>query len=168
MNGVSSNIFAGQFCKSGTNSFEILIDEEKLMEVLNNDYIMNDELNVKGENIENMMNELYNKEDYSNVNETDFNFGFGIENKKEFMLGQSGDFKLTIDDKVLNNINENIDNIELEDVVFNEDNIDKLELEDIATENIKTEEVDEEETKNKTKGKKNKKENKTKEKKSKK
>ena len=161
MKGVSANIFAGQFCKSGTNSFEILVDEEKLMEEVNNDYVMNSELNVKGENIENMMNELYtNKEEYSNVNETDFNFGFGIENKNEFMLGQSGDFKLTIDNKYVDNIEENIDNIELDDVVNMEETIDNLELDDIATENINTEE--EEETKN------NNKNNKTKEKKSKK
>ena len=32
MKGVSANILAGQFCKSGTNSFEILIDEDKLLE----------------------------------------------------------------------------------------------------------------------------------------
>merc|ERR1711991_132311 len=98
MKGVSSNIFAGQFCKSGTNSFEILIDEQKLMqEVKNDDYVYNNRTDTNPDDVENMMNDLYEKkEEYQDINETNFNFGFGIENKKEFMLGGNDDFKLTI------------------------------------------------------------------------
>jgi DNA-directed RNA polymerase beta' subunit len=33
MKGVSANIMTGQFCKAGTNTFDILVDEDKLMEV---------------------------------------------------------------------------------------------------------------------------------------
>ena len=146
MKGVSANIFAGQFCKNGTNSFEILVDEEKLMEKMDNGEYVLENINVKPENIDNMMNELYNKkEENTNINETDFNFGFGMESKKQFMLGSTGEFKLSIGNKneYLDKIEEeNIDNIELEEVI---DNIDDLELEDIETENIQSEIV---ETKN--------------------
>ena len=89
------------------------------------------------------MNDLYEKkEEFQDVNETNFNFGFGIENKKEFMLGGNDDFKLSIDDKDedLDNIeDENIDDIDLEDIVT--EDIDNLELEDIETDKIITEEV---------------------------
>ena len=146
MKGVSANIFAGQFCKNGTNSFEILVDEEKLMEKMDNGEYVLENINVKPENIDNMMNELYNKkEENTNIKETDFNFGFGMESKKEFMLGSTGEFKLSIGNKneYLDKIEEeNIDDIELEEVI---DNIDDLELEDIETENIQSEIV---ETKN--------------------
>ena len=97
-----------------------------------------------------------NKEDYVNINETDFNFGFGIESKKEFMLGSGGEFKLSIDDKNedLDKIEEeNIDNIELDEVV----DIDELELEDIDTENIQSEEVEINEVEKPKKGRKAKK-----------
>ena len=97
MKGGSANIFAGQFCKNGTNSFEILVDEEKLMEKMDNGEYVLENINVKPENIDNMMNELYNKkEENTNIKETDFNFGFGMESKKEFMLGSTGEFKLSI------------------------------------------------------------------------
>ena len=144
MKGVSSNIFAGQFCKSGTNSFEILIDEQKLLEEVKNDnYVYNNRTDTNPDDVENMMNDLYEKkEEYQDINETNFNFGFGIENKKEFMLGGNDDFKLTIDDKDedLDNIeDENIDDIDLEDIVT--EDIDNLELEDIETDKIITEEV---------------------------
>ena len=46
--------------------------------------------------------------------------GFGIENKKEFMLGGNDDFKLSIDDK-----DEDLDNIE-------DENIDDIDLEEIS------------------------------------
>ena len=157
MKGVSANIFAGQFCKNGTNSFEILVDEEKLMEKMNNGEYVLENVNVKPENIDNMMNELYNKkEEYVNINETDFNFGFGIESKKEFMLGSGGEFKLSIDNKSeeLDEIEEeNIDNIELDEVV----DIDDLELDDIATENIQSKEVEINEVEKPKKGRKAKK-----------
>ena len=158
MKGVSANIFAGQFCKNGTNSFEIIVDEEKLMHNMDNGEYLLENVNVKPENIDNMMNELYNnKEDYVNINETNFNFGFGLESRNEFMLGSGGEFKLSINDKNknLDEIEEeNIDNIELDEVV---DDIDDLELEDIDTENIQSEEVEINEVEKPKKGRKAKK-----------
>ena len=144
LNGVSSNIFAGQFCKSGTNSFEIIVDEEKLLEeVKNENYILNDGQEVKGEDIDLMMNDMFEKkEEYQNVDESNFNFGFGIENNQEFMLSDNNDFKLKIDDKEedLDNIDDEdeINDLELENIT---EDIDNLELEDIETEKIITEEV---------------------------
>ena len=144
LNGVSSNIFAGQFCKSGTNSFEIIVDEEKLMEeVKNENYILDDGQEVKGEDIDLMMNDMFEKkEEYQNVDESNFNFGFGIENNQEFMLSDNNDFKLKIDDKEedLDNIDDEdeINDLELENIT---EDIDNLELEDIETDKIITEEV---------------------------
>ena len=163
MNGVSSNIFAGQFCKSGTNSFEIIVDEEKLYEEINdNDYLFNDRKDTTSADVELLMNDIYdNKEEFENVNDTNFNFGFGIENNKEFLLNENSDFSLKINDKQQNISNINIDNVDLENIdndidnltieslsnenidEINNDNdidIDNLELEDINTENIITQE----------------------------
>jgi len=142
MNGVSSNIFAGQFCKNGTNSFEIIVDEEKLFEeVVDDDYFHDDKSNIKPENIENIMNDMYDKkEEYQNIDDTDFDFGFGIENNNEFMLNNNKEFKLTIDEQEedLDDIHD-IDDIDLEDI--NTENIDELELEDIDTDKIISEPI---------------------------
>jgi len=150
LNGVSANIFAGQFCKSGTNSFEIIVDEEKLLEKVDNSVILESKETINEEEIDNMISEVYEKkEEYENVDDTNFNFGFGIENNQEFMLNDNSDFKLKIDDKDedLEDV-DNIDDIDLEDIVDISDdntvgteNIDNLELEDIETDKIITEEV---------------------------
>ena len=141
MNGVSSNIFAGQFCKNGTNSFEIIVDEEKLYEeVKDDDYFHDDKSNIKPEDIENTMNSIYDKkEECQNIDDTDFNFGFGIENTNEFMLNDNNDFKLKIDDQEDLDIIHDIDDIELEDI--NTVNIDELELDNIDTDNIISEPI---------------------------
>jgi DNA-directed RNA polymerase II subunit RPB1 len=164
MNGVSSNIFAGQFCKSGTNSFEIMVDEDKLYEEVNDtNYLYNDKTDVKGEDIEHLIDDIYDKkEEFQNVDETDFNFGFGIENNKEFMLNDNKEFQFKIDDKeedleVVDNIDdidledlndEDIDNLEIDKI---NQNIDDLELEDIETDKIIEQKIVEKKPKKETK-----------------
>ena len=150
MNGVSSNIFAGQFCKSGTNSFEVIVDEEKLYEEVDNNYSYDNMKDIDPKDVDNMMSEIYEKkEEFENIDDTDFNFGFGIENNEEFMLNDNKDFKLKIDEKEKNiddikNIDldeiddDDIDDIELDDLNNLNEEIDNLELEDIETENIVT------------------------------
>jgi DNA-directed RNA polymerase II subunit RPB1 len=154
MKGVSSNILAGQFCKNGTNSFNILIDEEKLIEdVPDSDYLYDDIQDVTSENVENIIRDVYDeKNDINQVNDDDFNFGFGIENKEEYTLDKSKDLKLKIGEMEENMTPLNIPDLELEEVPNDEDdiineleleeiptqnsNIDSLELEDIPTEDI--------------------------------
>merc|ERR1712196_429565 len=122
-------------------------------EKVDNSVLLDSKENVNEEEVENMIGEIYEKkEEYENVNDTDFNFGFGIENNQEFMLNDNSDFKLKIDnkDEDLENTDDidDIDDIDLEDIVDISDdntvgteNIDNLELEDIETDKIITEEV---------------------------
>ena len=138
MKGVSSNILAGQFCKNGTNSFNILIDEEKLIEdVPDSDYLYNDIQDVTSENVENIMRDVYDeRNDINQVNDDDFNFGFGIENKEEYTLDKSKDLKLKIGEMEENMTPLNVPDLELEEIPNDEDDIiNELELEEIPTEN---------------------------------
>jgi hypothetical protein len=90
MKGVSANILAGLFCKSVTICFDILMDEDKLLEQIDMPQFMNLDVNelMNGTvNVDKIFNETY---DYKEVNEDvkddDFNFGFGMENKEQFVL----------------------------------------------------------------------------------
>ena len=89
MKGVSANILAGQFCKSGTNSFEILIDEDKLLEKIDiPDYIDSEDIDVNEKDIDKVFSSVYNSyERTQDVEDKDFTFGFGIEQTKEYELG---------------------------------------------------------------------------------
>ena len=88
MKGVSANILAGQFCKSGTNSFEILIDEDKLLEKIDiPDYVDTEQLDVNEKDIDKVFSSVYNSyEPTEDVEDKDFTFGFGIEQTKEYEL----------------------------------------------------------------------------------
>jgi hypothetical protein len=88
MKGVSANILAGQFCKSGTNSFEILIDEDKLLEKIDvPDYVDMEQSDVNEKDIDEVFANVYNSyEQTEEVKDDDFMFGFGIEQTKEFEL----------------------------------------------------------------------------------
>ena len=88
MKGVSANILAGQFCKSGTNAFEILIDEEKMLEKVEvSNYVDSDYVDVNETDINKVFAKTYNDyEPTDNVEDSDFNFGFGIEESKQFIL----------------------------------------------------------------------------------
>jgi hypothetical protein len=90
MKGVSANILAGQFCKSGTNCFDILMDEDKLLEQIDMPQFMNLNVNELMEgtvDVDKIFNETYDyKEVNEDVNDDDFNFGFGMENKEQFVL----------------------------------------------------------------------------------
>jgi DNA-directed RNA polymerase beta' subunit len=90
MKGVSANILAGQFCKSGTNCFDILMDEDKLLEQIDMPQFMNLDVNELMEgtvDVDKIFNETYDyKEVNEDVNDDDFNFGFGMENKEQFVL----------------------------------------------------------------------------------
>jgi DNA-directed RNA polymerase II subunit RPB1 len=90
MKGVSSNIFAGQFCKAGTNAFEIIMDDEKMMKpVPKQKYVAESKFMKEPteKEIDMMLNTIY--EDVKvedNVLDEDFTFGFGLEYEKESVL----------------------------------------------------------------------------------
>lgn len=90
MRGTSANIFAGQFCKAGTNMCEIIMDDEKLMmEVpMNEDYKPEEFIREADEEevdamMEDMFKDMKLEED---VHEEDFNFGLGLEEEKQSVL----------------------------------------------------------------------------------
>ena len=120
MKGVSSNILAGQFCKSGTNSFEILMDEDKLMEKIDiPDYVDADFIDINEKNVDSAFSKIYDSyEPNQNVDDIDFNFGFGIEESKEYTLENIASKNIIITDK---NESENIGN----DINYNKIEIDE-------------------------------------------
>ena len=107
MKGVSANILAGQFCKSGTNSFEILIDEDKLLEKIDiPDYVDTEELDVSEKNIDGVFSSVYNSyEPTEDVEDKDFTFGFGMEQAKEYELGA-----INTSNVIISNMKENTKN----------------------------------------------------------
>ena len=107
MKGVSANIFAGQFCKSGTNTFEILIDEDKLLEKIDIPGYDDDTeiIDYNEKDIDVAFNNAYSvHEPTQNVADDDFNFGFGLEEKKEFTLDKTSTSEIIITEKDKKNI----------------------------------------------------------------
>jgi hypothetical protein len=121
MKGVSANILAGQFCKSGTNSFEILIDEDKLLEEVEvPNYVESEFVNINEKDVEKAFSNTYSSyEPTEDVQDSDFNFGFGIEEKKEFLLKKIDTSELVIINKENNNNTPN-----------NQINFEKIEIEE--------------------------------------
>ena len=145
MKGVSSNIFAGQFCKSGTNSFEILMDEDKLMEKVFIPEYVEPELKISTEaDINKAFNVLYEpKEEYENVQDEDFEFGFGMEMQKQHELSKSalGEVIIKENAELPKSNNNNVVDVNIEvpkyepNINFEEINIEEPQY----TENNKTE-----------------------------
>lgn len=92
MKGVSANIFAGQFCKAGTNCFDILMDDEKMMKpVIKGTTRATPELKREPteKEIDIMMNSIYEIDKVKtevDIRDEDFNFGFGMEDEKQTVL----------------------------------------------------------------------------------
>jgi len=146
MKGVSSNILAGQFCKAGTNVFEILIDEEKMLagddENSQNNVYSNQFKEITQEKVEDLMNKTFeSKEPEEHIHEEAFTFGFGMENEKEKMLSKKHESKIKI---VSNNgestasIDANIDIMTLDEVLEEtnngESNLNELTLDEVMDE----------------------------------
>ena len=146
MKGVSSNILAGQFCKAGTNVFEILIDEEKMLadndENNQNNGYASEFKAITQEKVEELMNKTFQtKEPDEHIHEDAFNFGFGMENEEEKMLSKKHESKIKI---VSNNgeskasIEANIDNMTLDEVLEETNNgdsdLNELTLDEVVDE----------------------------------
>jgi hypothetical protein len=83
MKGVSPNIMFGQIPNVGTNSFDVLIDEDALIEgSINSDNIeIETYQDMEDIQVEDMITNLYEENESDlEINETDFEFGFGLEN----------------------------------------------------------------------------------------
>lgn len=164
MKGVSANILAGQFCPAGTNNFELMIDEEKIIQSINETY--EEEEIIEDTDVDRIFQQTYGlKEDYEDVNEEDFEFGFGLENNKKHLLNEGIETNVTIvNDKSKNVekivINEkNLEEIPIEPVNYSQNvDFDAIEIEDPTyKEQNKTESNTEENTEVKTEEKKEKK-----------
>ena len=75
-NGVSANIMMGQFAKGGTNSFQVLIDEEKIISNLLDDTEIEDEFKEDIKDIEEKIDTEFKIED--EVIDEDFDFGVSL------------------------------------------------------------------------------------------
>ena len=169
MKGVSANILAGQFCKSGTNCFEILIDEEKMLEPMEETDIMenNNIIEHTPEKINALFDKTFDKKEKDeNVKDDAFEFGFGMENDEEKMLSKMDESKIKIVDNGKENksISFNVDELTLDEIIENEvedinnntlnedtsddtnddtSDINNLTLEEIKDNNNETDETDE-------------------------
>ena len=76
LQGVSSNIMLGQLIKSGTNMFDVLLDEEKLVSELENiNETVEDYLEITDNNIDTLMNDPEEQDDEDNYcNDDNFDF----------------------------------------------------------------------------------------------
>jgi DNA-directed RNA polymerase beta' subunit len=89
MNGVSANIMFGQPPLAGTNSFQLLLDEEK---IINNSFI-DDNLSFEPDEldentVQDEINKMYeNIDDELMVYDSDFDFGYSLENIQEYNIG---------------------------------------------------------------------------------
>jgi hypothetical protein len=92
MKGVSANIAMAQFAPAGTTCFDILMDEDKLAEIEANDYSLMMDMEGGESTIEDV-DIAYEKafveyEEYEEIDEHDFEFGFGMEKKSEHKLNK--------------------------------------------------------------------------------
>ena len=90
MTGVSSNIMFGQLVPSGTNMFELLLDEEKLMNFgLSEEEQQEFEPDELDEDmVQEELNEMYEDMDEDlEIEDDDFEFGYSLENVQEYNLG---------------------------------------------------------------------------------
>jgi DNA-directed RNA polymerase II subunit RPB1 len=135
MKGVSANILAGQFCPAGTNNFELMIDEEKIIQSINNEY---EEEIIVDTDVDRIFQQTYGlKEDYEDVNEEDFEFGFGLENNKKHLLNEEIETNVTILDEKSKDIQKividekNLEEVPIEPVNYSQNvDFDAIELED--------------------------------------
>jgi DNA-directed RNA polymerase II subunit RPB1 len=101
MKGVSANILAGQFCLSGTNSFEVLIDEDKIFNSVEEE--VTDFIDFNEKDIDKVFENAFDKVNYNieNIDDSNFEFGFGLEEEKQFVLNDVTGSELKL-------VNENI------------------------------------------------------------
>jgi DNA-directed RNA polymerase beta' subunit len=153
MKGVSANILAGQFCKSGTNAFDILLDEDKLMQKFefneDNSSSYDKYINVNEKDVNKAFDQAYKGyEPTENVTDDDFNFGFGIEQKKEYLLEKIETRNIIVENKINNkNISNNgendLNNISINNVVVENQDEEEQDFNNVSIDDVEIIEKDE-------------------------
>lgn len=145
MKGTSANIFAGQFCKAGTNAFEIVMDDEKMMKAVaeSKEY----EKEITEEDVDQMIDSMYaERRPDEEVEDEDFDFGFGLELQKQSVLTGPSMAHVQIKDKKTGSMVQM--NVENRDMGEENLTVPKMEEEEENVKNIEVpkmeEEVDEE------------------------
>lgn len=86
MKAVSANIMMGQFCKGGTNNFDVMFDEEKYIEQMQQRVTQQGEEMAEAipDQLEAEIENNYQQHHY--VNENSFNFGYQLNNLPEHKI----------------------------------------------------------------------------------
>ncbi len=107
MKGVSANIAMAQFAPAGTTSFDILMDEDKLAEIEQNNYSLManlDEGEATVDDVDAMYDKTYGEnEKDEEIDDQDFDFGFGMEKMKEHKLNKIVSTVSVVNNGVKNN-----------------------------------------------------------------
>lgn len=99
MTGVSANIMFGQVAPVGTNAFDVMLDEEKLMEygLYDEDQIEYEVDELEEDFVQEEINDMYeDMPEEIQITDNDFEFGYNSENIIEYEIGP---IKKEIDDK---------------------------------------------------------------------
>jgi hypothetical protein len=142
MKGVSANILAGQLCNCGTNNFQVLIDEDKILKysVDDEDIIVKKDLSYY--EVSNIIDKDFEKED--DITHEDFEFGFGLESTKQFNIGKSSvmdGVKINTSKSNLLNVNNNNqeenkeEEIDITQIPIDEENDETSEIKNITLNN---------------------------------
>jgi len=135
MKGVSANIMTGQFCKAGTNTFDILVDEDKLMEAVGNEEEFISEFADEKVDIDEVFRRTYkDRGEDDKVGESDFEFGLGMELKGQHLLNENTGLHLEIKDAKGHVVENNLGEIVIEEPVVANGNDEQINFGELAIE----------------------------------
>jgi DNA-directed RNA polymerase II subunit RPB1 len=135
MKGMSANIMTGQFCKAGTNTFDILIDEDKLMEVVDGEEEFISEFADEDVDVDEVFRRTYkDRGDDDKVGESDFEFGLGMELKGQHLLNENAGLHLEIKDAKGHVVENNLGEIAIEEPVVANGNDEQINFGELAIE----------------------------------
>ena len=141
MKGTSANIFAGQFCKAGTNAFEIVMDDEKMMKAVSESKEY--EKDITEEDVDQMIDSMYaERRPDEEVEDEDFDFGFGLELQKQSVLTGPSMTHVQIKDKKTGSMVQM--NVENRDMAEENLTVPKMEEEEENVKNIEVPKMEEE------------------------
>lgn len=89
MNGVSGNIMFGQVTRVGTNMFDLMLDQEKIMQYAGDEEEIEFEQDELDEDVvQDDINEMYeDMNEELEIDDDDFEFGYGLEHVQEYNIG---------------------------------------------------------------------------------
>jgi hypothetical protein len=135
MKGVSANIMTGQFCKAGTNTFDILVDEDKLMEAAGNEEEFISEFADEKVDVDEVFRRTYkDRGEDDKVGESDFEFGLGMELKGQHLLNENTGLHLKIKDAKGHVVENNLGEISIEEPVVANGNDEQINFGELAIE----------------------------------